>query len=187
MDFTTFEKIVQNTNPEEGVFARFYDRAVKTGELDDCGFPKFEMVCFVEIRLRDNNSEVFDQPATEEKIRRFPAEYARYQLAKQQVRQGTPLEQFAFLTAAEIEGLKVRGIFTIEELAKLDDDKAEQLEVKYERDLALKFMEQAKNTRALAEWQQKENQFQEQIELLKAKVESLKNSLQKAKKKKVRA
>ena len=47
MDFTTFEKIAQHTNPEEGIFARFYDRTVKTGELDDCGFPKFEMFCFV--------------------------------------------------------------------------------------------------------------------------------------------
>ena len=56
MDFLTFEKIAKNTQPEEGIFARFYDRTVKTGRIDKHGFPVFENVCFCEIRLKDNNS-----------------------------------------------------------------------------------------------------------------------------------
>ena len=33
MDFAMFEKIANNSCSEEGVVARFYDRAVKTGEV----------------------------------------------------------------------------------------------------------------------------------------------------------
>lgn len=139
MDFAMFEKFANNSGSEEGVAARFYDRAVKTGEVGENGLPKFKLVCFCEIRIKDNTSEIYDQPASEEKIRRFPAEYARYQLGKKQVVDGTPLEQFAFLNRAEVETLKVHGIFTVEALAAVDPDKSRQLGLEEERQLAEKF------------------------------------------------
>ena len=55
-----FEKIANNSCSEEGVVARFYDRAVKTGEVGANGLPKFRLACFCEIRIKDNNSEVYD-------------------------------------------------------------------------------------------------------------------------------
>ena len=176
MDFLTFEKIAKNTQPEEGIFARFYDRTVKTGRIDKHGFPVFENVCFCEIRLKDNNSEVFDQPATEEKKKRFPAEYARYLLAKKQAEKGSPLEQFAFLTASEIESLKIRGIFTVEALAELDVQKAEDLGVARERALAVKFTEQAASNTALAGWQEKEEKYKSKIKKLEEQLKSLKKN-----------
>ena len=142
MDFAMFEKIANNSCSEEGVVARFYDRAVKTGEVGANGLPKFRLACFCEIRIKDNNSEVYDQPATAEKIRRFPVEYARYQLGKKQVVEGTPLEQFAFLNRAEVETLKVHGIFTVEALNEMPEDKAVQLGIADERHLAQKFLEE---------------------------------------------
>lgn len=36
-----FEKFANNSGSEEGVAARFYDRAVKTGEVGENGLPKF--------------------------------------------------------------------------------------------------------------------------------------------------
>ena len=78
MDFTTFEKVASGKNSEEGIVARFYDRAVKTGVLSADGLPKFKNVCFCEVRIKDNMSEIYDQPADEDKIKRFPVEYARY-------------------------------------------------------------------------------------------------------------
>ena len=71
MDFAMFEKFANNSGSEEGVAARFYDRAVKTGEVGENGLPKFKLVCFCEIRIKDNTSEIYDQPASEEKIRRI--------------------------------------------------------------------------------------------------------------------
>ena len=61
MDFAMFEKFANNSGSEEGVAARFYDRAVKTGEVGENGLPKFKLVCFCEIRIKDNTSEIYDQ------------------------------------------------------------------------------------------------------------------------------
>ena len=64
MDFSTFQRMIDNTKGEEGVVARFYDRAIKTDEVDNNGLPKFTNKTFIEIRVRDN-ADVFDQPARE--------------------------------------------------------------------------------------------------------------------------
>ena len=176
MDFTTFQNIVQNNNPQEGIVARFYDKAVKTGEVNEAGLPVFVNRCFVEIRIKDNNCEIFDQPASEEKIKRFPVEYARYQLGKKQIKEGTPLEQFAFLTAAEIESLKVRGIFTVETLAQLDESKAQQLEISQERQLAQKFIARAKDNKQLLDWQKKEETYRAEIKSLQEQLAELKKN-----------
>ena len=66
MDFAMFNKIATDSCSEDGVAARFYDRVVKTGEIDANGLPKFRLTCFCEIRIKDNTSEVYDQPATAE-------------------------------------------------------------------------------------------------------------------------
>lgn len=176
MDFMTFQSMVQNHNPQDNIFARFYDKAVKTGKLNKDGLPVFANRCFVEIRIKDNNCEIFDQPATEEKIKRFPIEYARYQLGKKQIQQGTPLEQFAFLTAAEIESLKVRGIHTVESLAQLDPEKANQLEIGQERLLAQKFIANAKHNKDLMNWQKKEENYQAEINALREELAELKRN-----------
>ena len=175
MDFNTFENMIHNHNPQEGVIARFYDKAVKTGEISPDGLPIFKNRCFVEIRIKDNNCEIFDQPATAEKIKRFPIEYARYQLAKKQVEEGTPLEQFAFLTAAEIESLKVHGIYTVETLAKMEAEKVAKLGLSQEQNLAKKFILQAKDNKIISDWQKKEDDYLSQIAALKKQIEKLKN------------
>ena len=179
MDFSAFERIARNAAPEEGVCARFYDRSVKTGRIDEHGFPVFENVCFCEIRIKDNNSEIFDQPATEEKKKRFPLEYARYQLAKKQVENGTPLEQFAFLTLSEVDALKSRGIFTVEALAGLDSARAENLGVSRERELAAKFIKQAAGNKAVSDWQQAEEKYKARIKKLENEIKNLRISLKK--------
>ncbi len=173
MDFSMFENVAVGRHAEDNVCARFYDRSVKTGNLDKHGFPVFENVCFCEIRIKDNNTEVFDQPADADKIKRFPQEYARYKLSKQQAQDGTPLEQFAFLNLAEVDALKCRGIFTVEALAALPPEKSTVLGVDRERDLAVRFMEQAKGNSALAAWQQAEEKYLSRIKQLQAEVNSL--------------
>ena len=181
MDFMAFQSMVQNQNSQDNISARFYDKAVKTNQLSKDGLPIFINRCFVEIRIKDNNCEIYDQPASPEKIKQFPVEYARYQLARKQVEQGTPLEQFAFLTAAEIESLKVRGIFTVEALASLDVEKASGLELQEQQKLAKRFMAQAKDNKILQEWQQKEDKYLEEIKALKEKITELQKGSHSAK------
>ena len=176
MDFIAFQNIVQNNNRQDNLVARFYDKAIKTEKLNADGLPIFINRCFVEIRIKDNNCEIYDQPATPEKIRQFPVEYARYQLGKKQIEEGTPLEQFAFLSVAEIESLKVRGIFTVEALASAPTERIAQLKLVNEQNLVKKFIANAKNNHFLAQWQKKEENYLAEIKSLKEIINELKKN-----------
>ena len=178
MDFDTHQKMIeQNKNHiDDGVSARFYDRAIKTGELDSNGIPKFSVVCYCEIRIKDNTTEVFDQPATPDKIERFPVEYARYQLSRKQVKDGTPLEEFAFLSLSEIESCKYRGIFTLEALAELSDEHARSLNLSKEKDIAAHFLENNRRLKNLADIATMQKDYEQQISELKQQIVAMQQS-----------
>lgn len=177
IDFSTFENLARSNVSEDGINARFYDRSIKTDAIDAQGFPVFKNVCFCEIRIKDNNSEVFDQPATEDKKKRFPQEYARYLLSKKQISNGTPLEQFAFLSLSEVDSLKCRGIFTVETLSELDDTKANILGINKERDLARKFIDNSKSNKQIADWHFQEQKYQNKIRSLEEDNRRLRQAL----------
>ena len=81
------------------VFAKFYDRMVKTDQINQkTGLPIFKEVCFVEVRIKNNSTDVVDQPATQENIRRFAPQYQLYLQSKEKEKKGTSLSLFAFLT-----------------------------------------------------------------------------------------
>ena len=173
MDFAMFQNMIDNSKREDGVFARFYDRAIKTSEVSDNGFPKFVNKTFVEIRVKDN-ADVFNQPASDEYVRRFPVEYNRYLLEKKQVEDGTPLNMFAFLTAAQYETCKTRGIFTVEVLSGIEDERAKALNLEQEKALAVKFVEGAKNNKAISDFAKKEKEYKAKIKKLEEELKALK-------------
>ncbi|MBR4106190.1 MAG: hypothetical protein IKK52_02685 [Alphaproteobacteria bacterium] len=179
MDFDTYQKLIeQNKNHlDEGVSARFYDRAVKTGQLDNNGIPEFKDVCYCEIRIKDNTTEVFDQPATPEKIERFPVEYARYQLSKKQAKAGTPLENFAFLSLSEIESCKYHGIFTLEALASLSEERVRNLNLTKEQKTAQCFLENNRQVKNSEEIAQLKDVYEQKIASLKAELDDLKSKI----------
>ena len=181
MDFSLFRQIADNIQDEHNVMARFYDKAVKTSKVSDNGVPIFKNVTYVEIRLKDNNTEVFNQPASAEKIRRFPKEYALYQMSKEKIKDGTPLEQFAFLTAAEVATCKNRGIFTVEDLAALDNEKVQKLNLEDEHQLAKVFIKNANNNGKIADFVAREKEYRQQIKMLREKIENLEKQLQQKK------
>lgn len=153
MDFATYQNLInQNKHMQDNSLSvRFYDKPIKTDKLNDNGIPVFKSVCYCEIRIKDNTTEVFDQPATKEKIDRFPVEYARYQLIKQKSVEGTPLEMFAFLTSCEIEACKYRGIFTLEALADITQEQSNKLGLVKECELAKKFISFSKNLKNIVD------------------------------------
>ena len=177
MDFAVFQQVLNTQNDERNTSARFYDKAIKTGEVTANGLPVFKNVTYIEIRLKDNNTEVFNQPATIEKIKRFPAEYAFYLQSKKKVSSGTPLEQFAFLTAAEIATCKNRGIFTVEDLAELNIEKVNSLCLQKEHILAQTFIENAKHNGNLSSFVQKEEEYKKEISRLTEKIEILQKQI----------
>lgn len=178
MDFATYQNLIEQNKHlnDDSILARFYDRAVKTGQFDHNGMPLFKTVCYCEIRIKDNTTEIFDQPASEEKIKRFPVEYARYQLSKKQTEDGTPLEQFAFLSVSEIESCKYRGVYTVEALAGLEDKHAQDLNLMSECELARKFIAANRNVKQSVDLKQQENDYQQEIDALKAEIAELKKT-----------
>lgn len=181
MDFALFRQAADNINDERNVRARFYDKAVKTEQITAGGLPVFKNVTYIEIRLKDNNTEVFNQPANAEKIKRFPREYEMYLAAKKQVAEGTPLEQFAFLSAAELEMCRSRGVFTVEALAALSAEKVQSLCLQNEHRLANLFLQQAHNNNAVADFAKCENEYKAQIEKLNKRIEILQQQIEKSK------
>ena len=173
IDFAMFQQIASKTEDEKNVAARFYDKAVKTSDVSENGLPIFKNVTYIEIRLKDNSTEVFNQPATEEKIKRFPKEYALYKLSKEQAKDGTPLEQFSFLSAAEIATCKNRGVFTVEALAELDFDKVNSLGLQNEHVLAQMFLEEAGINVKIKKFADREKEYKAKIRELEEKIASL--------------
>ncbi|MBQ0114195.1 MAG: hypothetical protein KBT03_13780 [Bacteroidales bacterium] len=173
MDFGMFQSMIEGQGRNNNVFARFYDKAVKTDELNDNGLPKFKNVTYVEIRTRDN-LDVFDQPARDEHKNRFPQEYARYLLEQKQKENGTPLNNFAFLTVEQLETCKFYGIFTVEVLAGIDDEKANAINIIAERDIAKQFMDNAKATKGVSDWAKKEKEYKAKIKKLEDEIKALK-------------
>jgi len=167
-DFAMFNSYLNNKK-EEGVFAKFYDKVERTGKILDNGMPEFRTRTYVEIRVR-NSYDVADRAADEMDIRRFPAEYQIYQVKRKKMEEGTPLKQFAFLSPAQIEACDFRGIYTVEELANLDADRAKSINLSEEVGLAKKFLEVSKNNQIISEYQKK-------IEELENKVKSLEERL----------
>lgn len=154
------------------VFAKFYDRMVKTDETNQkTGLPVFKEVCFVEIRIKNNATDVVDQPATEEKIRRFPAEYQRYLQTKEKEKQGTSLSLFAFLTPMEQETLKSHGIFTLEEFSALSSQRVKDLSLIEEHKKAKSFLKTYKNQSVINELKKENQLLKEEIEALKEKID----------------
>lgn len=173
-DFAMFQKLINNKT-EDGVFARFYNKAVKTGNTKENGLPEFKNKVYVEIRIRDNN-DVVDRKADEEDFARFPIEYNRFLLEQKQIENGTPLTQFAFLDAVQLESCKFRGIFTVEMLAGLDEDKAKLMGLVDEKELAQKFIDISKNNQAISEFAKKEKKYQNEIKKLKEEIARLKGA-----------
>ncbi|MBO6281500.1 MAG: hypothetical protein J6N49_03095 [Alphaproteobacteria bacterium] len=188
-DFALFKQIIDTpTADDKNVAARFYDKAVKTSEVAANGLPVFKNVTYVEIRLKDNSTEVFNQPASAEKIRRFPREYALYKMSKEQIKNGTPLEQFAFMTAAEVATCKSRGVFTVEALAGLSTEKVKDLGLQNEYELARIFLNNAKNNSAVAAFAHREEAYKQRIEALQERINVLQSALdvQQSKKKRLK-
>ena len=168
MDFATYQNLInQNRHRQDNSLSvRFYDKLIKTDKLNDNGIPMFKSVCYCEIRIKDNTTEVFDQPATQDKIERFPIEYSRYQMIKEKNVDGTPLEMFAFLSASEIETCKYRGIFTVESLADLTKDQAQNLQLLNEYETAQKFVSFSKNMVDTDKLKQKIKELEERVKKL---------------------
>lgn len=175
-DFLMFNSYL-NKKREDNVYAKFYDKWQKTSEILENGLPKFKKTTFVEIRVKDSH-DVADRPADNEDYRRFPQEYQFYKLKQEKQANGTPLSMFAFLTPAQIETCELRGVFTVEDLSQLDEEKAKSINLLDEANLAKRFIDASKNNALIAQSQNEIKRLHAEIDRLKEKIKVLEEAQQ---------
>lgn len=173
MEDFEFYKVAENK--DEGVFARFYDKYEKTDELNENGLPKFEQRTWVNIKIRDCSDEV-DTRATREHINRFPQSYNLYLTKKEKLKEGTPLTMFAFLNPAQVECCEIRGIYTVEALAELDEEKALSIGLLDEVKLAKKFIEMQGNNKDIKIYEEKIKELENTILRLENELKAYKET-----------
>lgn len=104
---------------------------------------------------------------------RWPNQYNAFKNQQVQPQEGTPLEHWPPLTKREVMVFKSANVHTVEQLAHVSDQNLTNLGMgarKY-RDMAVTYMETAKNGATPLK-------AQKEIDELKAQVEALKNQLQ---------
>ena len=168
-----FYKVAENK--DTGVFARFYDKFEKTDEVKENGLPVFVNRTWVEIRIQ-NSHDVVDTRADKEHIARFPREYNLYLTRKEKLKDGTPLNMFAFLTPAQIECCEIRGIYTVEDLAGLDKEKALSISLTEEVALAKKFIDMSKNNATIKAYEEKIKELENKILKLENEINAYKET-----------
>ncbi len=73
------------------------------------------------IQPGESTRQVYDQPATDEDVARFPRQWAAFQAGQKQEVIGTPLELLFPDSPAIVENLKVVGFRTVEQLSAAND------------------------------------------------------------------
>lgn len=104
---------------------------------------------------------------------RWPVQYNAFKNQQVQPQEGTPLEHWAPLTKSQVMNFKAVNVHTVEHLANVSDQNLNNLGMgaRKFRDMAIKFIEDAKKGASSLK-------AQKEIDDLKTQVEALKNQLQ---------
>lgn len=134
------------TNSRDTAFARFYTKAVQNNFLSEReARPIFENHEFVEITFPADRRTIVDRRVKGEDKQRWPRQYAAFRSDQDQISDGMPLDQYAGLTAADVEELKFFKVRTVEQLAGLTDQNLSDMPpgVRKFRDAAARYLSQA--------------------------------------------
>lgn len=160
------------------LYVTFYTRAVMNNfQSSEQGRPIFDEEEYIRIIVPGDSKTTVDCPADATFKMRFPKQYDAYKRGAEQAQSGTPLEVWPQLTVGLVAELKAMNIFSVEQLAALDDGKAQKIMGSHElRRRAQAFLDaaqgEAANNKMAAELSKRDEEIaklQEQMaELLKA-------------------
>jgi hypothetical protein len=138
------------------------------------GRPIFDEVDYVRIIIPGDTKTINDVKVTEEHKVRFREKYRAYKEGQVQAQSGTPLEVWPQMTVGQVAELKAMHVTTVEQLADMPDQLAQQIMGSHAlRAKAKAFLEaaagEAVNTKLQAELSKRDNE----IALLKAQMEQI--------------
>ena len=110
---------------DKNLHVEFFRRPIfNSGKSNEAGRPVYDEADFVMIYISRNASHV--QKVDNEVKNRFATRWARYQQGLDQAQTGTPLEQWPAMSVSMVANMKAMKIFTVEQLAELDDNRAQE-------------------------------------------------------------
>lgn len=139
------------------------------------GRPIFEDREYVQVIVPgDTKSEVNREVQDRDKDR-WPEQYRRFKEDAEQATDGTPLEQWPAVSVSQVAELKAKKIRTVEQLASVSDSALQNLGLgaRQLRDRAKAWLEAAAGNAPLDAALQREAKLQEEIDALKAQMNSL--------------
>lgn len=87
----------------------------------------FEPVVFIRINIRGNDKLEIDRPCRDEDKRRFPYAWQEFLRGTEEIQRGTPLLKLPGIDASTIRAYNARNVWTIEDLALVDDQNLQNL------------------------------------------------------------
>ena len=140
------------------------------------GRPIFEDIPHIHIVTPGGKSDIL-RPVAMERVadrpsdpERFPKQWQAFQNQQEQVQSGTPLEQWPPLQKAQVLAFKGARIFTVEQLSALPDTgfaSIPVMDVRKYRDMATKFLENAKDGSAITSLTAENEKLRSEMEALK--------------------
>lgn len=133
---------------------QFYKHAeLNTFRSQEEGRKIYDEFVYVRILSPANRLNVIERRATDEDKQRFARHYAAFLAKAEQLQSGTPLAELPTITAGQVLELRHLKVDTVEQLALLPDQTAQLLgtgglELKLR---AIRFLDERKNSGALAE------------------------------------
>lgn len=104
------------------LFVQFYMKAVHNKfKSNQEGRPIFDEVEYIRISIPGDRNSNIDGPVSPEYRMRFADRYKKFKDQENQAQTGTPLEVWPQMTVGRVAELKALNIFTVEQLAAVDD------------------------------------------------------------------
>jgi|TARA_R110000744_G_scaffold41318_3_gene93528 hypothetical protein len=164
----------QRSHGDETLLVKFFlhpkQNQIKTKEA---GRPIFEDIPYIQIMQPGNKDSVKVAPATARDKQRFPEHYRKFVAREdQEALEGTPLREWAGVTASQCKEFEFLNILTVEQLAAVSDSNGQGIMgLGFLKEKAAKFIENAKlgaTAEALAEMKAENASLLERLEALEA-------------------
>lgn len=178
--------IVQYGGGAQRQIAQFYHRPVQNpAKSRESGRPIFEDRIFIRVAPPGERLNVVDRPATRQDQQIWAREWALFSQNKEQVPEGTPVNQLFADKPAVVATLQASNVVTVEQLAELSANAIENVgmgaqawvnKAKQYLEMANKSVGIVKHQHDLEERDREIKVLKQQIEMLKQEVDSLQAS-----------
>ena len=180
----TYDDTVSQANQaryamDSKLYVQFYVRPVMNNfRSSEEGRPIYEEKEYIRIIVPGDSKTTVDCPVTDEFRMRFQKQYDKFKRGMEQAVEGTPLEMWPQMTVGLCAELKAMNVTTVEQLAALDDGKAQRIMGSYDlRRKAQIFLDaaqgEAANNKMAAELQKRDDEInllkQQMAQILEAK------------------